>query len=240
MAWYYQTTPRDSWDYDSVQKLILADLHNRRCGPIRHHAGLEERLLLRPRPQDRQAALRQELHLRELGIACRHEDRAARCDGRRPTGMPRPRTSIRRGPGGHTWNPMSYSAQTHLVYIPVIDVSAVWVDMLHNGGTMKYLDGFFTVQGIFPDDTYDAAALKKSVWPGARPAVDQGDAKGEAGAGTAARLGSGGAKDRVGARDLRREFAATTAASCRPRAIWCSRDAAAASCGSMRPTPARC
>jgi len=26
MAWYYQTTPRDSWDYDSVQKLILADL----------------------------------------------------------------------------------------------------------------------------------------------------------------------------------------------------------------------
>src|SRR5271156_3437843 len=26
MAWYYQTTPRDSWDYDSVQKLILADV----------------------------------------------------------------------------------------------------------------------------------------------------------------------------------------------------------------------
>jgi quinohemoprotein ethanol dehydrogenase len=26
--------------------------------------------------------------------------------------------------GGHTWNPMSYSAQTHLVYIPVIDMSA--------------------------------------------------------------------------------------------------------------------
>src|SRR6266852_6061564 len=60
---------------------------------------------------------------------------------------------------------MSYSAQTHLVYIPVIDVSAVWIDMLHNGGTMKYLDGFFTVQGIYPDDTYDAAALKKLYGP---------------------------------------------------------------------------
>src|ERR1700676_2680565 len=37
--------------------------------------------------------------------------------------------------------------------------------MLHNGGTMKYLDGFFAVQGIFPDDTYDAAALKKLYGP---------------------------------------------------------------------------
>jgi quinohemoprotein ethanol dehydrogenase len=26
MAWYYQTTPGDKWDYDAVQKLVLADL----------------------------------------------------------------------------------------------------------------------------------------------------------------------------------------------------------------------
>jgi quinohemoprotein ethanol dehydrogenase len=67
--------------------------------------------------------------------------------------------------GGHTWNPMSYSAQTHLVYIPVIDQPAVWIDMTHNGGRMKFLDGFFTVQGLYPDDTYDAAALKSLYGP---------------------------------------------------------------------------
>ena len=67
--------------------------------------------------------------------------------------------------GAHDWQPMSFNRDTGLVYIPVIDVSAVWIDMLHNGGTMKYLDGFFTVQGIFPDDTYDAAALKKLYGP---------------------------------------------------------------------------
>ena len=67
--------------------------------------------------------------------------------------------------GGHTWNPMSYSAQTHWVYIPVIDLSAVWVDMLHNGGRVKYLDGFFTVNGIYPDDTYDPVALKSLFGP---------------------------------------------------------------------------
>ena len=26
LAWYYQTTPGDHWDFDAVQKLILADL----------------------------------------------------------------------------------------------------------------------------------------------------------------------------------------------------------------------
>jgi quinohemoprotein ethanol dehydrogenase len=60
---------------------------------------------------------------------------------------------------------MSYSAQTHLVYIPVIDMSAVWIDMLHNGGPMKFLEGFFTVQGIFPDDTYDRADLERLYGP---------------------------------------------------------------------------
>jgi quinohemoprotein ethanol dehydrogenase len=67
--------------------------------------------------------------------------------------------------GAHTWNPMSLSGQTHLVYIPVIDSSAVWVDMVHNGGDMKFLDGFFTANGIFPDDTYDAADLKHLFGP---------------------------------------------------------------------------
>ena len=26
MAWHYQTTPRDSWDFDATQKLVFADL----------------------------------------------------------------------------------------------------------------------------------------------------------------------------------------------------------------------
>ena len=26
MAWYYQKTPHDSWDFDAVQKMVLADM----------------------------------------------------------------------------------------------------------------------------------------------------------------------------------------------------------------------
>jgi quinohemoprotein ethanol dehydrogenase len=67
--------------------------------------------------------------------------------------------------GAHTWKPMSLSAQTHLVYIPSADASAVWVDMAHNGGDVRYLDGFFTANGIFPDDAYNAGDLKHLFGP---------------------------------------------------------------------------
>ena len=41
----------------------------------------------------------------------------------------------------------------------------VWVDMLRNGGTVDYIDGTFTVNGITPDDTYDSAELKRLYGP---------------------------------------------------------------------------
>ena len=59
--------------------------------------------------------------------------------------------------GAHTWQPMSYSPLTRLVYIPVLDAPAVWIDMAHSGGAVRFLDGFFTANGIIPDYQYDAA-----------------------------------------------------------------------------------
>jgi quinohemoprotein ethanol dehydrogenase len=67
--------------------------------------------------------------------------------------------------GAHTWNPMSYDPATHLVYIPAVDTPSVWVDLAHNGGEVKFLDGFFTTNGIFPDESYDAAGLKRLFGP---------------------------------------------------------------------------
>jgi quinohemoprotein ethanol dehydrogenase len=60
---------------------------------------------------------------------------------------------------------MSYSAQTRLVYIPVIDAPAVWVDLAHNGGAVRYVDGIFSANAIIPDETYDANALKHLFGP---------------------------------------------------------------------------
>ena len=60
------------------------------------------------------------------------------------------------------------SPPTHLVYIPVVDTPSVWVDLTHNGGALKFLDGFYTTNGIFPDDSYDRGGLEAPVRSAAR------------------------------------------------------------------------
>jgi quinohemoprotein ethanol dehydrogenase len=159
MAWYYQTTPRDSWDFDSVQKLILADLPlDGASRPVIMQASKNGFFYVLDRKTGQLLSAKNFTYVNWAS----HIDMKTG----RPVVTPAadwyssPKNVYPSWSGGHTWNPMSYNPQTRLVYIPVIDMSAVWVDMLHNGGRMRYLDGFFTVQGIYPDDTYDAAALK--------------------------------------------------------------------------------
>ena len=164
LVWYYQTTPRDSWDFDSVQKLILADLpFDGSQRSVIMQASKNGFFYVLDRKTGKLLSAKNYTYVNWAS----HVDMATG----RPVLTPAadwyasPKNVYPSWAGAHTWNPMSYSAQTHLVYIPVIDMSAVWIDMLHNGGSLKYLDGFFTVQGVFPDDTYDAAALKKLYGP---------------------------------------------------------------------------
>ena len=35
LKWHYQVVPGDNWDFDSVQHLMLADLHDRRAARAR-------------------------------------------------------------------------------------------------------------------------------------------------------------------------------------------------------------
>lgn len=164
LAWYYQTTPHDHWDFDAVQKLVMADLTM--SGQTRHTIMQANKngffYVL-----DRKSG--------ELLSAANYTyvNWASGVDMK--TGRPilTPQSDWYSGPknifpswvGGHTWNPMSYNLTTHLVYIPALDVPNVWVDMAHNGGTLKYLDGYFTANGIIPDDTYDAADLRQLYGP---------------------------------------------------------------------------
>ena len=164
MAWYYQTTPRDSWDFDAVQKLILADLA---IGGTTRHVILQANKNGFFYVLDRAGGkLVSAKNFTFVNWALRVDEKTGR-----PIVAPQadwyssPKTVYPSWAGGHTWNPMSLSAQTHLVYIPVIDVPAVWVDMASSGGDMKYIDGFFSVNGIFPDDTYNAADLQRLYGP---------------------------------------------------------------------------
>ncbi len=164
LAWYYQTTPRDSWDFDAVQKLILADMTvDGAAHPVIMQASKNGYFYILDR------------HTGKLLSAKNYTfvNWASGVDMKTGRPIPTAQSDWYSSPknvypswaGGHTWNPMSLSAQTHLVYIPVVDMPAVWLDMLHNGGSVKFIDGFYTVNGIFPDDSYNAADLKRLYGP---------------------------------------------------------------------------
>lgn len=121
LKWHYQTTPGDSWDYTASQNMILADIDWK--GSKRH--------VIMQAPKngffyvlDRKSG--------ELLLAEKYTETtwASHVDMR--TGRPvETRQADYSGvakavwpstAGGHNWQPMAYSPQTALVYIPVLEM----------------------------------------------------------------------------------------------------------------------
>lgn len=164
MAWHYQTTPHDSWDFDADQKVVLAELpFNGKPRQVLMQASKNGYYYVLDRSSGELLSAQNYTYVNwASGVDLKTG---------RPTLTPQanwyssPKNIYPSWAGGHTWHPMSYSLATHLVYIPVIDVPNIWVDMAHNGGAVKYFNGFFTANGIMPDDNYDAAGLRRLFGP---------------------------------------------------------------------------
>jgi quinohemoprotein ethanol dehydrogenase len=164
MAWYYQTTPRDQYDYDAVENLHLADLTiNGEAHSVIMQANKNGFFYVLDRKSGKL------LSAEKFAYA----NWASSIDMK--TGRPvltgkadwhaSPKIVYPSWMGAHTWNPDSFNPKTRLVYIPVIDASAIWIDLQHNGGPLKYLEGFFTVQGLVPDDTYNQKDAERLYGP---------------------------------------------------------------------------
>ncbi|HEV8487804.1 MAG TPA: PQQ-dependent dehydrogenase, methanol/ethanol family [Blastocatellia bacterium] len=120
LVWHYQTTPGDSWDYTATQHMILADLE----------IGGRQRKVLIQAPKngffyvlDRKTG---ELISAEAYVPMTWAKGIEKTTGR-PIEDPAARYEkslalVKPGPfGGHNWQPMSFSPQTGLVYIPAQD-----------------------------------------------------------------------------------------------------------------------
>jgi quinohemoprotein ethanol dehydrogenase len=159
IAWHYQETPGDRWDFDAVAKLVMADLTlNVQSRKVLMQASKNGFFYILDRKTGELLSANNFAYVNWAS----HVDMKTG----RPAITPQadyyssPKNVYPSWAGAHSWNPMSYNLKTGLVYIPVVDVPSVWVDLAHNGGRLKFLNGYFTVNGIFPDDSYDAAALK--------------------------------------------------------------------------------
>ncbi|WP_363345870.1 PQQ-dependent dehydrogenase, methanol/ethanol family [Methylocystis echinoides] len=164
LAWHYQTTPGDHWDFDATQKLVLADLRLR---------GVTRSVIMQANKNGFFYVLDRRTGEFISAKPYTFVNWTSGLDSR--TGRPRPSDDADwySGPknvypswaGGHSWQPMSFNPVTGLIYIPVIDASSVWIDLQQSGGRVRFVNSFLSALGIFPDDSYDAAALKPLFGP---------------------------------------------------------------------------
>jgi quinohemoprotein ethanol dehydrogenase len=125
LVWHYQTTPGDQWDYTATSPMILADI------PL----GGRTRKVLMQAPKngffyvlDRATGelLKADKYVRatwadHVDLATGRPAVAANADWSRGRALLFPSPY-----GGHNWQPMAYSPQTGLAYIPAQDVGWVW------------------------------------------------------------------------------------------------------------------
>lgn len=158
LAWHYQTTPGDHWDFDATQKLVLADLAI---------GGATRAVLMQANKNGFFYVLDRRTGELISAKPYTFANWATGIDAR--TGRPNlssdadwysgPKNVYPSWAGGHSWQPMSFSPSTGLVYIPVIDAPSIWIDLQHNGGRIRFVNGFLSALGLSPDASYDPAAL---------------------------------------------------------------------------------
>jgi len=161
LAWYYQTTPGDRWDYDSTQKLILTDL-DLGDGPrkVLMQASKNGYYYVLDRATGKLLSANNFVFVNwSKGIDPKTG---------RPMTTPaaeyasEPKLMFPANSGAHSWQPMSYDPATRLTYIPVIEWPMIYMDTAHQRAGL--IEGFFTVQAFLPDD-YDPKALASLYGP---------------------------------------------------------------------------
>jgi alcohol dehydrogenase (cytochrome c)/quinohemoprotein ethanol dehydrogenase len=127
-VWHYQTTPHDGWDFDSCSPLILADLQIR---------GAKRAVIMQAPKNGFFYVLDRATGELLAADPFTTTTWAKRIDLK--TGRPvvekgadygesgKPFVSMPGPGGGHSWQPMSFSPQTNLVYFPVTDVAFPYI-----------------------------------------------------------------------------------------------------------------
>ena len=141
LIWAYQVNPRDEWDYDATQTMILADLtiHGRRR-PVLMQAPKNGFFYVLDRRTGKLISagkIGKVTWAKRIDIATGRpvEVKGARYDrSGEATVWP---SSV----GAHSWQPMSFSPETHLVYIPYMQLGARYI-------ANKRLPGEFYIGGV--------------------------------------------------------------------------------------------
>jgi quinohemoprotein ethanol dehydrogenase len=156
LAWYFQEIPGEGWDYDATAKMVLTDLT----------IGNQQRQVVM------QASKNGYLYVLDratgeflLGEPYTYVSWTKGLDPRTHRPVTTPQADWIRKPvaifpaatGAHSWQPMSYSPKTGLLYIPVIDAPMIYIDSKNRPAGL--IEGNFDLAFFFPED-YDPTALE--------------------------------------------------------------------------------
>ena len=155
MAWYYQTVPGDRWDFDSTQKLVLADVDL---------DGKQRQVVMQAAKDGFYYVLD-----RATGELLSAHNFAfvswtAGIDPKTGRPIPSATADYDHGPalvfpsesGAHSWQPMAYDAARGLTFIPVIESGNVLVETGERRAGL--VEGQFTTPA-FPPESYDPKAM---------------------------------------------------------------------------------
>lgn len=124
-VWYYQTTPGESWDYTATQHLILADIElEGKTRKVLMQAPKNGFFYLIDRTDGTLLSAENYIDISWATHVDMATGRPVEVEGARYTEGPA--TVFPSYLGGHNWHPMSYSPDTGLVYIPVLDIPAAY------------------------------------------------------------------------------------------------------------------
>jgi quinohemoprotein ethanol dehydrogenase len=171
LVWYYQEVPGDGWDYDATQKTVLTTVNvEGRKRAVLLHAAKNGYLYVFDRANGEVLSA----HPFSFVNWTKGIDPATHRPIRNPDAdyTRSPKLIFPAMTGAHSWQPMSYSESTGLVYIPVIDAPMVYIDTSRRRAGL--IEGNFDVAGILPGD-YDPRGLASLF--GSLPPLDELAAK---------------------------------------------------------------
>lgn len=161
LAWYYQTTPGDRWDFDSTQKLVLAEMEL---------DGRRRRVLMQASKNgfyyvlDRASGELLSAHNFAFVSWTRGIDAK--------TGRPSvdPSAEYEHGPalifpseaGAHSWQPMAFDPGRAVTFIPVIESGNVLVETSDRRAGL--VEGQFTTPAFSPE-LYDPKSMRSLYGP---------------------------------------------------------------------------
>ncbi len=167
LAWHYQETPGDGWDYDATAKMILADIDvDGRSRAVLMQASKNGFLYVLDRQSGDVIA----------ATAFTHVNWTRGIDPATHRPLPTPDAEWAGAPklifpspmGGHSWQPTSYSPKTRLLYVPAIDAPMVYINTQQRRAGL--LEGSFELAFVAPED-YDPRGLRSLF--GNLPPLDQ-------------------------------------------------------------------